>query len=239
MRTTIKETTIHDSTIANLRGPDAVPVTNDQEARTTVRQTTALVDTTRNIASHTYKTVVYDPEILSRTTNRQTLGENPNQIGYVGEGVEKRVGAYVHIPVELNNTQRQFTADNDYYGAGGATNEFRPVSSEAEYNAEIDGTREYLNMESYRIPGTQGSKMPFSKEGVDMEVKKLMVDSMAPRDVPNLTRVYQDGPQRVESCEVTKGTNALPNANEHRLDPGILESLKTNPYNLSFNPLGA
>ena len=239
MRTTIKETTIHDSTIANLRGPDAVPVTNDQEARTTVRQTTALVDTTRNIASHIYKTVVYDPEILSRTTNRQTLGENPNQIGYVGEGVEKRVGAYVHIPVELNNTQRQFTADNDYYGSGGATNEFRPVSSEAEYNAEIDGTREYLNMESYRIPGTQGSKMPFSKEGVDMEVKKLMVDSMAPRDVPNLTRVYQDGPQRVESCEVTKGTNALPNANEHRLDPGILESLKTNPYNLSINPLGA
>jgi hypothetical protein len=239
MRTTIKETTIHDSTIANLRGPDAVPVTNDQEARTTVRQTMALLDTVRNVASHTYKTVVFDPEVLSRTTNRQTLGENPNQVGYVGEGVEKRVGAYVHIPVELNNTQRQFTADNDYYGASGATAEFRPVSNEAEQNAEIDGTREYLNVESYRIPGTQGSKTPFSKEGIDMEVKKLMVDSMAPRDVPNMTRVYQDGPQRIDSCEVTKGTNALPNANEHRLDPGILESLKTNPYNLSVNPLGA
>lgn len=238
MRTTVKETTIHDATIANLKGPDAVPVTNDQDARTTIRQTTALVDTTRNVASHTYKTVVYDPDVLSRTTHRQTLGENPNQQGYVGEGTQKRVGAYVHIPVELNNTQRQFTADNDYYGSGGAKNEFRPMSSEAEYNAEIDGTREFLNVESYRIPGTQGAKMPFSKEGVDMEVKKLMVDSMAPRDVPNPTRVYQDGPQRVDSCEVTKGTNSLPNANENRLDPGVLESLKTNPYNVSINPLG-
>lgn len=239
MRTTIKETTIHDSTIANLRGPDAVPVTNDQEARATVRQTMALVDTVRNVTAHTYKTVVYDPDVLSKTTHRQTLADNPNQLGYVGEGVEKRVGAYVHIPVELNNTQRQFTSDNEYFGHGGAKEEFRPVSSEAEYNAEIDGTREYLNMESYRIPGTQGSKIPFSKEGVDMEVKKLMVDSMAPRDVPNLTRVYQPGPKRVESCDVTKGTNSLPNALENRLDPGVLESLKSNPYNLSVNPLPA
>lgn len=236
MRTTIKETTIHDSTIANLKGPEAVPVTNDQDARTTVRETTALVDTVRNVASHTYKTVVYDPEVVSRTTHRQTLGENPNQLGYIGEGVEKRVGAYVHIPVELNNTQRQFTSDNDYYGPGGAKDEFRPMSSEAEYNAEIDGTREFLNTESYRIPGTQGAKTPFSKEGVDMEVKKLMVDSMAPRDVPNLTRVYQPGPKRVESCDVTKGTNSLPNANENRLDPSLLDSLKTNPYHLSVNP---
>lgn len=237
MRTTIKETTIHDSTIANLRGPDAVPVTNDQEAKTTNRQTLALVDTVRNVSSHTYKTVVYDPEVVSKTTHRQTLSDNPNPAGYVGEGAEKRVGAYVHIPVNLNNTQRQFTADNDYYGPGGAKGEFRPVSSEAEYNAEIDGTREYLNMESTRTPTTQGVKLPFSKEGVDMDIKKLMVDSMAPRDVHNPTRVYQPGPQRVEACDITKSVNSLPNAIENRLDPGILSNLKNNPYNISVNPI--
>lgn len=236
MRTTIKETMIHDSTINNLRGPNAVPVTNDQEARLTNRQTLALEDTTRNVSSHTYKTVVYDPQVVSRTTHRQTLSENPNQAGYVGEGAQKRVGAYVHIPIDLNNTQRQFTSDNDHFGPGGAKGQFMMVSDEAERNAEFDGTREFLNIDAARIPGTQGPKMPFSKEGIDMEIKKLMVDSMAVRDVPNPTRVYQPGPQRMEGCDLTKGTNSLPNAIEDRLDPNVLSSLKTNPFNLSVNP---
>ena len=239
MRTTIKETTIHDTTIANPKGPTAAPVNNDQEARTTNRQTLPLEDTTRNVSSHVYKTVVYDPEIVSRTTHRQTLSENPNQVGYVGEGGKVYSGAYTHIPVELDPTQRQFTSDYEYYGAGGAREEFRLMSKEADYNAEIDGTREWMNIEGARIPSSQGAKIPFSKEGVDMEIKKLVSDSLAPRDVPNPTRVYQPGPIPVEQCEATKATMALPNANECRLDPGILESLKTNPFNLSINPIGA
>jgi hypothetical protein len=238
MRTTIKETTIHDTTLTNPRGPNAAPVTNDQEARTTVRQTLPLEDTTRNVASHVYKTVVYDPEVVSRTTHRQTMSENNNQVGYVGEGGHVYDGAYTHIPVELDPTQRQFTSDYEYYGAGGAREEFRLMSKEADYNAEIDGTREWMNVEAARVPTGQGAKIPFSKEGVDMEVKKLMSDAMAPRDVPNLTRVYQSGPIPVEQCDATKATMALPNANECRLDPGILESLKTNPFNLTINPIG-
>jgi hypothetical protein len=238
MRTTIKETTIHDTTIANPRGPNAAPVQNEQEARTTTRETLPLEDTTRNVSAHVYKTVVYDPEVVSRTTIRQTTSENPNQQGYVGEGAKKHIGAYSHIPVDLTMTERQFTADYEYYGAGGARDEFRLMSKEADYNAEIDGTREWINIESSRAPTGQGAKVPFSKEGVDMEVKKLMSDAMAPRDVPNPTRVYQPGPVPIENCEATKGTMALPNANAGRLDPGVLESLKANPFNLAINPIG-
>jgi hypothetical protein len=238
MRTTIKETTIHDTTIANPKGPNAVPVTSDDEARKTQRQTLPLEDTTRNVASHTYKTVVYDPDVVSKTTHRQTLSENPNQVGYVGEGTQKRVGAYVHIPVELDPTQRQYVSDYEYYGAGGAKAEFRLASKEADYNAEIDGTREWMNVEAARAPTAQGVKIPFSKEGIDMETKKLVGDCMAPRDVPNPTRVYQPSPAPIENCEATKGLNALPNANACRLDPNVLESLKSNPFNLAINPIG-
>lgn len=238
MRTTIKETTIHDATLANPKGPTAAPVQNDQEARTTTRETLPLEDTTRNVSAHVYKTVVYDPEVVSKTTIRQTTSENPNQVGYVGEGAQKHIGAYSHIPVDLTLTERQFTSDYQYYGAGGARDEFRLMSKEADYNAEIDGTREWINVESARVPTGQGAKVPFSKEGIDMEVKRLQIDSLAPRDCPNITRVFQPGPVSAETCEATKQTMALPNANEGRLDPGLLEGLKNNPFNLAINPIG-
>lgn len=75
MRTTIKETGIHDSTVMNLKGINVGQMETDDQARQTTRETlpsdadTGL--TTRNVAAHTYRTVVYDPNNVMKTTFRE------------------------------------------------------------------------------------------------------------------------------------------------------------------------
>ena len=51
-------------------------------------------------------------------------------------------------------------------------------------------------------------------------------------------RIYQQTGMEVTSCEVTKDPQkACMNENAGRLDPGLLSSLKDNPYNLPINPI--
>jgi hypothetical protein len=234
MRTTIKETTIHDTTIMNLRGRDAVPVTSDDTAKTTNRETLPIEDSTRNVSAHTYKVIVYNPDSVAKTTHRETTSDNNNQAGYVGGDVGRK-GAYTHIPITVYATQKQFISQNDHIGGAGSGIDHRGMSKEAAYNATIDGTKEAINIATGRTPTTQKHKMPFAKEGIDMESKKLVGDSMTQRDVSNISRVYQQGPKRVEACDATKYVNDLPN--QDRLDSNILASLKDNPYQVHINPI--
>lgn len=238
MRTTIKETTIHDSTIMNAKGRDAVPVQSEDEARTTNRQTLEKFDTVRNVGSHKYKAFVYDPDEIARTTNRETTSDNNNQHGYISGDVTGRKGAYSHIEVQVYDTQKHHVSDNDYIGHAGSGAFEAQRSYEAEYNAEIDGTREMMNIKSGNTPGAGGGYVNMTKDGVSMEIKKLTQDYMAAREEGNITRIYQPTVNKIEQCQVTKtpqGACLVEQTN--RLDPGLLESLKQNPYNLSVNPI--
>lgn len=205
LRTTIKETTVHDTTILNAKGPDGIPVQSEDDARTTNRQTLESFETTRNVNAHVYKAFVYDPEEISRRTNRETTSTNINQHGYVM----------------------------------GSVSQHTPMSYEAEYNAEIDGTREMMNIKSGNTPGAGGAYVGLTKDGIDMEIKKLTQDYMAAREQHNVTRIYQPTAKEVTSCEVTKTPQGACLVEQvDRLDPGILSSqLKDNPYNLSVNPI--
>lgn len=238
MRTTIKETTIHDTTIMNPKGPDAAPVQSEDDARTTNRQTLESFDTVRNVGSHRYKAFVYDPDVVARTTNRQTTSDNNNQIGYMSGDVTGRRGAYSHIEVQVYNTQKQYVSDNDYIGHAGHGAVEAPRTYDAEYNAEIDGTREMMNIKSGNTPGAGGGYIGLTKDGVDMEVKKLTQDYMAAREEGNITRIYQPTTNPITQCEVTKTPQGACLVEEtNRLDPSLLNSLKQNPYNLSVNPI--
>lgn len=202
MRTTIKETTVHDSTILNAKGPDGIPVQSEDTARATNRETLDTFTTVRNVGKNIYKTYVYDPEVVARTTNRQTVTDNNNQHGYVGSIIPS---ARVY---------------------------------DAEYNAEIDGTREMMNIKSGNTPGAGGAYVGLTKDGVDMEIKKLTQDYMAAREEGNISRIIQTTVKPIEQCEVTKtpqGACLVEQTN--RLDPTLLSSLKENPYNLSVNPI--
>lgn len=238
MRTTIKETTIHDTTIMNPKGPNGVPTQSEDQAKTTIRETLEKFDTVRNVGSHRYKAFVYDPEVVARKTVRETTSDNNNQVGYVGGDMNNRRGAYSHIEVQVYDTQKQFISDNDYIGARGAGRGEQARVYDAEYNAEIDGTREMMNIKSGNTPGAGGAYTGITKDAVDMESKRLMSDDMNQRDTHNITKVYQTTVNAIDQCEVTKTPQGACLVEQtDRLDPNLMANLRNNPYNLSINPI--
>lgn len=238
MRTTIKETTIHDTTIANLKGPERLTQPTQDEAKTTIRETLPVEDTTRNISSHVYRVVTYNPDEVARTTIREMTEQAQNDVGYISGDVTGRVGAYQVIDVEVPMTQKAVIADNDYYGGSESKTDFRPRSQDAERSMEVDGTREALVMAAGHTPAGAGAFTSLDPEKVDLESKKLMTDSIAPRAVGNVSRVLQPTAKPIEECEITSRPD-IPNANKDWLDPSILNALRDNPYTVSVNPIGS
>lgn len=238
MRTTIKETTIHDTTILNPHGRDQGWVENGDTARTTVRETTQPYDTVRNVNSHTYKTVVINPEMIAKKTVRETTEDSKNQVGNMGGPINNTRGAYSHIEVQVYDTQKQYISENPHVGMGGGGAQYYPRTVDAEYNAEIDGTREMMNMKAGYTPNAEGISQNIGSENLDMEIKKLQSDRYNPREEGNVSRIYQQTGMEVTACEVTKDPQkACMNENAGRLDPGLLATLKENPYNLPINPI--
>lgn len=238
MKTTIKETTIHDTTVANLKGAERVTAANMDDAKATIRQTTPLVDTTRQMSAHTYRVQVYNVDEISRTTVRETTKESVAMYGFVGGNITDTVGAYTVIDVDMKNTQKQYTSDYEYEGIAGSKSDFRAKSEEAERNAVIDPTRDMLNKEAGHTPGGGGAYTGLAPENVDMESKRLVSDSLAGRKVGNVTRITQPTGVAIGECATTKIGNNYVNANVDRLDVSTLNALRTNPYNLSINPIG-
>jgi len=238
MKTTIKETTIHDTTVANLKGAERITAANMDEAKTTVRDTTPLIDTNRQMSAHTYRVQVYNVDEIARKTVRETT-EYSQTYGSVSGFVTDGTGAYSVIDVDMRNTNRQFSNDYEYEGiADGGQTVFRPKSEEAERNSEIDGTRDQMNKAAGNTPNGAGAFTGLAPELVDMESKRLNVDSLAARDAPNITRIAQASTIEVGACATTKVGNNYLNGNENRLDPTTLNALKSNPYNLPINPIG-
>jgi hypothetical protein len=237
MRTTIKETTVQDTTVLNLRGNEKSTLPNEDEARTTIRQTTKDEDYTRNIASHKYKVTVYNTEEIARITVRNTTKESSSMFGFIGgDVVSTSAGGYSVTDIDLKNNIKQYTSIFEYEGIAGSKTDFRPKSEEAERNAEIDPTRDIINEEAGHTPNGAGGFTSIAPEKVNMESKRLITDDFTAREVPNKTQVWQATAKEIPACAITKENDFL-NGNENRLDPTTLSSLNTNPYNLRINPV--
>lgn len=235
MRTTTKETTIHDAEVGNLKGASKTTLQMDDKAKTTTKETTAVYDTTRNISGHTYRVVVYDPDAVVKTTVKETTLGAKNELGYVAPINSE--GAYTYIKVDVPNTQKQFISNNDYYGSSQSKTDFRPMSKEAALNAEIDGTREALNIASGYTPNAGGGYTSLEPKQVKLDTKKSNTDSMASRAVGNVSRIAQT-PSSVTKCVLSRGTpQKTSETNQGRLDGSLLTALQNNPYNLSINPV--
>jgi hypothetical protein len=238
MRTTIKEQTIHDTNIANPRGPNAAPVEADDDARTTNRETLPIVETMVNMAAHTYNVTVYDVDTVAKTTVRQTTSTSGSMYGFIGgDTATPQRGAYTAIDVVMPLTQKQFVSDHEYSGTAESKTDFRPMSQDADYNAEIDGTREMMIISAGNTPSAAGAFVGLAKDQVDMQTKRIVGDSIASRETGNF-RGIQTGVLPVETCEVTHPVaRELDNPQVGRLDGDLLSALNSNPYNLSINPL--
>lgn len=235
MRTTIKETTIHDAQVANLKGPNEATLQLDDNAKTTTRETLPVYDTMRNISGHTYRVIVYNPDEVAKTTVKETTLGAKNEFGYVTPINSE--GAYTYIKVDVPNTQKQFVSDNDHYGVSRSVGDFRPVSNEASLNAQIDGTREAINIAAGHTPNGAGGFTSLDPEKVALDVKKTIVDSLASRAMGNVTRISQVTPKIIDKCELTRGVPEKATHKERGVDGSLLTALKSNPYNLSINPV--
>jgi len=235
-KTTVKETLIHDSDILNVK-PDntCMYVQNGDDAKKTQRETLPLIDTKRNIGVTVYKVYLYNPDLAAKTTVKETTIKGSAELGFISGIINKLIGGYATKEIDIRNTHKQFTSDNDQYGIAKSVYIHRQRSREAEENAEINGARERLLIEAGHTPNAGNMNIPIDKSNIVMGSKRLISDDYSERDAGNLNKVYQI-PAIIKEENITKDT-VRENAFADRLDPSLLSGLKTNDLSIKINPI--
>lgn len=206
----------------------------DHIMRTTIKEMGIHDTTIMNLKGPTAGQVEADDE--AKKTTRETLPADMDT-GLTTRNVSShtyRVTVYDPNFV-MKTTFREGTTCNDYYGSAVAVTEFRGPTEEAERNMEIDETRGALLTAATRRSGGEGPKHGLSKDGVDMEIKRIGSDDIATRATHN-ARPVQYEHAVVDVCDVTKTSAKV--LEPDRLDPSLLNALKDNEYNLPIAPIG-
>jgi hypothetical protein len=112
MKTTIKETLIHDNNNGNLKGHEQITTYDPNDvARTTIKETTIHDASTGNMKLKP-KSIVYDPFDITKTTGRQTLNNEDHTINIKGHKKQT-----IYDPNDtLRTTIKETTIDNDHIG---------------------------------------------------------------------------------------------------------------------------
>ena len=236
-KTTVKETTIHDNIVTNIKANETGYTTSDDNAKTTIRETVKAVDTVRNIGGVTYKVTVYDPEIVAKTTVKETTLVSKSQYGFLSGIIEGLFGGYLNKEIDLKNTHKQFLSDTNEYGIAGAANEHRQRDRYAEENAEIDDTRERIMIAAGHTPNPGNMNINRDSSEYKMTTRKQFENSVAARDNGNIGMIYQSPPS-IDECGITKMPQKS-NAFFNRLDSDLLEPMNDNDLmkNQRINPI--
>ena len=205
-KTTIKETLIHDTVITNVKGNDGIYLKNGDDAKKTLRQTLPVEDTVRNIGGVVYKVTLYDPDIVAKTTTKETTIVGKSEYGFIGGMLEGIFGGYLNKNVEMKNTNKQFTSDVNEFGIAGSLNEHRQTDRTADENAEIDGTREAILMAAGHTPNPGNMNIGIDAENIEMYSKKPIENSFPAREKGNVGIIYQTSPT-LDNCGITKIPN--------------------------------
>jgi hypothetical protein len=236
-KTTIKETMLHETTGGFMEGKQIGYVTDGIKTRTTLRETLPKEDTTRNINNVSYKcTYVYDPSIVAKTTVRETtVGIEKSKYGFLSGILNGLFGGYMIKEENAKNTQRQFSLTENY-GIIGSQTQFTPTDREADYNAEIDGTRELIMMKAGHTPNGGGKYIGVPKENVNMVINKKQIDLEESQRFANLGLLQEGMPIPLVDENITKQP-FKPNAFNNRLDSSILSTLVDNDNIIKINPI--
>ncbi len=231
-KTTTKETLIHDSAKLNVKAGEGTYTEIQDKARTTTNETLAVKDVYRNIGGVVYKTVAYSTDLVAKTTTKETTIHKTE--GFLGGILEGLFGGYLSSKPFAKDTNKQST-HNEYMGSGN-TNVKEQMSHLATDNAEIDGTREKILIDAGHTPnGGQSSLSKINNGNINMKSNKSIVESLAPRKMHNVEKVYQATPNSNVNG-ITKESSQL-NSYENRLDKDTLSALKNNPFNIQVNPI--
>ena len=236
-KTTVKETTIHEGNGGYMEGKQYGYVNNNNKARTTLKETLPCGGTVRNINNISYhSTYVYDPSIVAKKTVKETtVGLGSSGYGFLGGLLNSLFGGYLIKDEKAKNTQRQYSL-TDNYGIAGSKTSFTPTDREADYNAEIDGTRELIMMKTGRTPNAGGKFVGVPKEDVNMVVNKKQIDLEESERIGTMGLAYEGLPVRIEQENITK-QKIMNNAYNNRLDSSILSTLIENENVIKINPI--
>jgi len=237
-KTTVKETTIHEGNGGYIEGKQSGYINNYNKMKTTLRQTLPKEDTTRNINNtRYYSTYVYDPSIVAKTTVKETtVDKGGNKYGFLGGFLNSLFGGYLIREDNAKNTQRQFSIVDNYGIAAGGVSNFIPTDREADYNAEIDGTREMIMIKAGHTPNGGGKYVGVPKEEINMVVNKKQIDLEESERIGNMGLAYEGMPVPIENQNITK-QKYLENAYNNRLDSSILSTLINNEDIIKINPI--
>ena len=232
IRTTTKETLIHDAEHLNIKAGEGTYTEIQDKPRITTNETIGITDVYRNIGGVVYRTVAYSTDLIAKTTTKETTIHKSE--GYLGGILEGLFGGYLSSNPFAKDTNKQST-HKQYIGSGN-TNVKNQMSHEATDNAEIDGTREKMLIDAGHTPNSgQSSLNKINNGSINMKSNKSIVESLAPRKMHNVDKVYQFTPNS-NACGITKENEQL-NSYENRLDKSTLASLKNNPFNIQVNPI--
>lgn len=110
MRTTIKETTLHDSDTLNLKGHTKVIVYDpDSVARTTIKETTLHDADNLNLKANVFKSVAYDPSSVAKTTVKETTIHDSDRLNIA----RVRKASTVYDPNDVARTTIKETTIHD------------------------------------------------------------------------------------------------------------------------------
>jgi len=231
-KTTTKETLLHDAQQLNVKAGEGTYTEIQDKARTTTNETLGVKDVYRNIGGVVYRTVSYSTDLVAKTTTKETTIHKSE--GFLGGILEGLFGGYLSSNPFAKDTNKQST--HEQYIGSGNTNVKEQMSHLATDNAEIDGTREKILIDAGHIPnGGQSSLSKINNGSINMKANKSIVESLAPRKMHNVEKVYQTTPNSNVNG-ITKESSQL-NSYENRLDKNTLSSLKNNPFNIQVNPI--
>jgi hypothetical protein len=237
-KTTVKETLIHDNYDGNIKVRDIGYYKNGMKTKTTLRQTLPEYDTARNINNKTYySTYTYDPKIIAkRTVKETTVCNNNNEYGFISGIINSLLGGYINKEVNFKNTQRQYS-HCQYNGTLKSTVTHIPTDRDADYNQEIDGTRELIqnNAGKYIAKGA-GTSKGVDKTDINMQINKQIDIHECAEPIRNPNKIYQSRPIPIENENITRVIEKN-NAYTDRLDSSILSSLIENPDIIKINPI--
>jgi hypothetical protein len=237
-KTTTKETLLHETNGGFIEGKQKGYINEGNNFRRTLRETLPKQDTTRNINNVSYhSTYVYDPSIVAKTTVKETtVGLGGSKYGFLGGVLNGLFGGYLIKDEKAKNTQRQFSLTENYGIVAGSQTQFSQTDREADYNAEIDGTRELIMIKAGHTPNGAGKFVGLPKENVNMVINKKQIDLEEAERIGHMGLIKENTPIPLTLENITKEPYK-PNAYNNRLDSSILSTLVDNDNIIKINPI--
>lgn len=161
------------------------------------------------------------------TIKQTTLDDSRN--GFVGSSI-------TNVPKERlqddARTTKKQTTNFEYNGNAGS---YLPgsMATDQYQRADLNPNKELIARG--RAPTTENTKLANGMDTLNVDIKKIESDYFNPR-INNLDKVYQEIPSEQEDIrEYTQDKDTLDNVKlADRLDPGMLDPFKQNPYTQSL-----